>query len=531
MTCIAKGSIDSPGGHADNFRRPTAVHRISSHTILRGAVRRLALLPILVLVIWATGCGERKTNTSDMYGQVLDISVAPNGRYVIVWSDMNGATTGTCTTFQCRLYARVYDQSGNPVTGQILVSPTTNGKYTYAAAAINDSGDFAIVYDSYAYVASASHLSYRLFYRRYSANGTPTGPAQQLDYGLEPDAVMAANGDLYVTYHTHSNFNITPNIFVQKLNPAGFQLMPRVFVDSGENPSSTIRAICTGEFLVSYAIGPEVKSLSTYVKRYYASGSAKGPRILVNQKTQSAVAERLIYKPNGHFAIVSAPFDPIGLTWDNYIMRYDGGGNLTGPPEFLFNSAANDTIATMSANECGQYALAYTVYHLGDVMVKEYNYDDVPFAPYKISQATPNRLPHIQLSSAFYVAAWNRQPLVNPPYENDIIHIRGLSASAFGQGSLATVCYAGCSACPKSAVIGRPAVPGYTYSWSPTNYLSNPNVAQPTVTHPGGASSFTTTYMRTISAPCCQRTEAVTVTFNPGCGVKGGVPAKPNRRE
>ena len=59
------------------------------------------------------------------------------------------------------------------------------------------------------------------------------------------------------------------------------------------------------------------------------------------------------------------------------------------------------------------------------------------------------------------------------------------------------------NACPGStATIGSPALPGVTYSWSPSTGLSNPNIAQPIVTVGTSGSSVTYTVTATFPGTC-----------------------------
>jgi hypothetical protein len=55
------------------------------------------------------------------------------------------------------------------------------------------------------------------------------------------------------------------------------------------------------------------------------------------------------------------------------------------------------------------------------------------------------------------------------------------------------------SVCPGDEVtIGRPGVAGTTYSWSPTDGLDNPSIAQPTA-----SPTATTVYTLTITRGAC----------------------------
>ncbi|MGI4872797.1 MAG: gliding motility-associated C-terminal domain-containing protein [Janthinobacterium lividum] len=73
-----------------------------------------------------------------------------------------------------------------------------------------------------------------------------------------------------------------------------------------------------------------------------------------------------------------------------------------------------------------------------------------------------------------------------------------------------------CSGSP--ATIGTAPVSGYTYSWSPTNGLSNPNIANPTITITNNsAAAFVVPYTLTVlNSNFCPATSTVVVTVNPG---------------
>ncbi|WP_152559906.1 gliding motility-associated C-terminal domain-containing protein [Hymenobacter sp. IS2118] len=80
--------------------------------------------------------------------------------------------------------------------------------------------------------------------------------------------------------------------------------------------------------------------------------------------------------------------------------------------------------------------------------------------------------------------------------------------------------------CPgiASAPLGTPAVAGYTYSWSPATGLSNPNIAQPTVTLPNTTgASIEVVYTLTVSAGAsCANSSTVRVTVGPAAVADAG---------
>ena len=68
-----------------------------------------------------------------------------------------------------------------------------------------------------------------------------------------------------------------------------------------------------------------------------------------------------------------------------------------------------------------------------------------------------------------------------------------------------------------SVALGTPALPGYTYSWSPALGLSSPAAAQPTATLPNTTGAdITTAYTLTATSPQgCTATSTVVLTVNP----------------
>ncbi len=73
--------------------------------------------------------------------------------------------------------------------------------------------------------------------------------------------------------------------------------------------------------------------------------------------------------------------------------------------------------------------------------------------------------------------------------------------------------------CPGAAsgALGTPALPGYTYSWSPATGLSSATAAQPTLTLPNttGAALTATYTVTATNANGCFNTDAVAITVNP----------------
>ena len=75
-----------------------------------------------------------------------------------------------------------------------------------------------------------------------------------------------------------------------------------------------------------------------------------------------------------------------------------------------------------------------------------------------------------------------------------------------------------------SVPLGTPALPGYTYIWSPAAGLSSPTAAQPTatLTNTTGAATTATYTLTATNANGCTATSAVTITVNPAVVLSAG---------
>lgn len=485
---------------------------------------------VLAVAVLLAGC-ETQTNIGTIpnapggsTGGTCDLAVTADSRFVITWEDGNGA-----------IYARAYDQSGTPATGQILVS-TIGGVTRGPRAAIDDAtGNFTVVYPKYVYNPLNSSMSNQIFFQQYSASGTPVAPAQLLGYGDHPDIAMMPGGGFAIVYSAN---NTSGYLIYVKIYSAAGGWAGAIVVDtsSGTTPTS-IGALCTGDIIVGYDSG-DPKWAPSYVRRFFPGGMSNGNRITVSGSLIfTGVGRPLVYNPNGSFALVTQS----GA--NNFLNRYDAAGNPK-PPELLWNAYSAGP-PSISGNRCGQYAL---IYQAGtNIMMKQYSYADVGSVPVQINQSplpsAGDASPALGLAANFPVIAFDRYilgPLGGLGGTLNSVHVKPfipLTPPGAFAGPPQTVSPSS-SGCPHAALLGTPAVPGYVYTWSATDpsgtsYLSNPHIAQPTVTYPSqGVPSNSITYVLTISTPggCCTKTDAVVVTFSPGCTSRQGADAPPENR-
>jgi hypothetical protein len=113
------------------------------------------------------------------FGSVTRPSVAMDaaGNFVVTWDgDPNLAGSDD-------IHARLYDANGTPLGDQFLVNTTTVGAQQYPHVAMNDDGQFVVVWDC----RTDPNSDRDIFGRRFDSQGQPIGDEFQINTFVEDD--------------------------------------------------------------------------------------------------------------------------------------------------------------------------------------------------------------------------------------------------------------------------------------------------------------------------------------------------------
>tara|TARA_R110002012_G_scaffold218911_1_gene390252 strand:+ start:61 stop:1545 length:1485 start_codon:yes stop_codon:yes gene_type:complete len=483
-----------------------------------------AVLSLILLL----GC-EKITNTSVGTNYLEDISVSENSRYAISWSWTQG--TNLCSNFTCGVYVRAYDSSGSPISNDIQVSPTTNGKYGTNAVGIDNTGNFVVAYEDYVYNSSNNNLSHKIYMQRYNNLGNPIGSRIFVDYGIDPQISMTSNGLFLIkyTYYTYPP-GLDNKLYVKRYSITGTQIGSRILVHNEPTYTSPVGASlttkCNGEFAVLYSTGQ-----SAYIKQYFANGSQKGSQILVNSGRTLFSHQSIIYNSRGEICIVYGK--PTGgnsnpFLNSYFLKRFEANGNIIGTENLWDNTIAQRP--SISSNACGDYVITFKKLGTNDsIVLRPYSSTNIPEPEIRVNTTSITNAngrvdPLVGMSSLSAITAWDDWK--NNTTNRNIYHKENFIPSIMNSKVTDTikVCRYTCrDGCTNRSIIGNPAIPGYTYLWSPSTNLDNVNIAQPTVSHPGNTASspnFTITYTlqtQLANSSCCYKTKDVVVIFEEGC--------------
>jgi hypothetical protein len=140
------------------------------------------------------------------------ITMGAAGHFVVAWDgDPNLAAMDD-------IHARLYDPNGTPMGEQFLVNATTTCAQQYPQAAMNNDGEFVIVWDCRIDPNSESERD--IFGRRFDNLGEPLGDEFQIntfvaDDQRNPDVAIDSDGRFVATWQSYAQDSSRYGIFAR----------------------------------------------------------------------------------------------------------------------------------------------------------------------------------------------------------------------------------------------------------------------------------------------------------------------------
>jgi len=199
-------------------------------------------------------------------GSQQAVSLAADGSYVVTWS-------GTNPLFGSGVFARRFDASGSPLTGDILVNQHIIDDQQWARVASDAAGNFVVTWTS----SNQGSTPQSVYARRFDANGTALTNEFQVNAtvsGIQKDSVIAmdqATGDFVIAWQGEGSGD-TAGIFFRRFNADGTakdtidQLAN--LTDRGTENDPAIAMQASGNFVI---VWEEAKHL--YFQRFDSTGN------------------------------------------------------------------------------------------------------------------------------------------------------------------------------------------------------------------------------------------------------------------
>ncbi len=338
------------------------------------------------------------------------VARAADGSYVVVWTSENEDAldedgepiedlTGEAVVYT-NVYARMYDRYGEPTSGEILVTSYSSGNQSNPDVAIDEYGNFVVVWEGEGEDGDDEYDSYGIWARVFDANGNASGEqfaVNEVQDGKQSDPAVAMDGDgnFVVTWVSLSEGGIVARTF--NLNGEATSVAFMVNTTTGNSHADPDVAMDDeGNYTIVWTAAEQDNgSMGIFAQRFNSSGSRLGSVFMVNQyQTDSQDSPRIAMDDDGNFIVVWQSFgqDTFG-GYGIYARRYSSSGSAL-TDEFQVNDTTSgyQFEPSVSMDSDGDFVITWSSFNqegdqgeLYGIFAKMYNADG---SDYVVSGAT-----------------------------------------------------------------------------------------------------------------------------------------------
>lgn len=232
-------------------------------------------------------------------GTATEAAMDGAGNYVTVYTAADASGTG--------IYATVYDQSGNIKVNTFRVNSVVTGNQNGAYVAMNQIGEFAVVWTGYQSGVPA------VYARKFNANGVALGNDVMTSsvngtsqYAM--DIAMADNGLFAVTWYSFKPSGTYVDVRGRRLNANGAVLGSAFRANTyttSVQAGNTIAMDAIGNYVIAWeSYGQDGNQYGIYAQRYSATGAKLGTEFRINSiTTGSQQLASIGMNTNGDFVV------------------------------------------------------------------------------------------------------------------------------------------------------------------------------------------------------------------------------------
>jgi hypothetical protein len=270
---------------------------------------------LLLLATWSARAGAQLVAlepahlvnvTTEASQRDPDVSRAPDGDYVVVWS------SGVPGSSEDDVVARRYSAAGAPLGSEFQVNTEPPGFAPYPKVAMNPSGGFLVVWHhSPGYLPGGTVLA-----RAYNGEGLAVGPPfgiHDLSEGEQsgPDVATDPGGGYLVVWLDHVIDDVAAR--ARRVSVAGGRIGPAFAIIGGDEALHLgVDSVGPGQFLVAWARPVDDDDFGVHFRAVHADGTL-GPRRLVAPGFDEFGIEYVSMAAGGDGSVV--------VTWSNEIFH------------------------------------------------------------------------------------------------------------------------------------------------------------------------------------------------------------------
>ncbi len=278
------------------------------------------------------GTGDVSTivNTTLIGNQTTPaVAINNNGDYVVVWvSPGQGADTGTPAT---NIIAQRFNRRGEAQGPEFIVNTIETGNQVEPDVAMDDAGNFVVVWSR-----EGDTDTDGIWARVFDRFGTPQGQQfrvnqVRLNAQYAPKVAMDATGNFVVTWSSYIDSLKNNEVIGRRYNRFGQALSDEFTVNvqsSGSQRDSDVATDDSGNFVVVWmSDGQDGNDWGVVARVFNADGTPRTGEILATQyRVNRQIDPRVAMDADGDFVITWSSFGQDGSGFGVYARRFASNG-------------------------------------------------------------------------------------------------------------------------------------------------------------------------------------------------------------
>lgn len=295
-------------------------------------------------------------------GNNQSVAMDATGNFAVVWAStgQDGGGRG--------IFAQRYDLDGNAQGAEFQVNTYTSGNQETPAIAMDDDGDFVVVWRSNNQDGSQGGV----YFQRYNSAGVAQGAETLANTTTssdqhEPTVSMDSAGNFVIAWSSKGQDGSQDGVYAQRFSAAGAKVGGEFLVNtetSRDQKEAAVEMNGAGEFVIAWSSSgnSDGSQDGVFMQRYDAAGATVGGEVQVNTTTlKNQERPDVAISPTGETVVVWQSKNQDGDSWGVYGQIYDAAGAAVGG-EFLVNqttgSAQQQVDVSMDAN--GNFMVTWT---------------------------------------------------------------------------------------------------------------------------------------------------------------------------
>ena len=311
----------------------------------------------------ATGSEFLVNTTTTGYQINPSVAMASDGDFVVVWQSNNqdGSNYG--------IYAQRYNSSGVSLGDELLVNTYTTNSQSQPAVAMDDDGNFVVVWQS----TNQDGDGDGIFARVFNSDGTAVDDnfavnAYTTNAQRNAAVAMDADGDFVVAWQSQGQDGSGLGIYAQRFDNMGAAVGSELLVNSFTSLNQSFPSVAmddAGNFVVAWqSADQDGNNNGVYAQRYSSDGNAMGGELAVNTYTTAGqFPASVAMDADGDFVIAWGSYGQDGNGTGVFVRQYDAQGNALSN-EFQVNETTTDDQSTpvIAMDADGNFGVAWQSY-------------------------------------------------------------------------------------------------------------------------------------------------------------------------